>query len=319
MKGRSTYADIYNPTIRLNNLGGYYKLNQLTLKKKYAENNELRERLYPLFDKVFGIKVDTFKDFYARGFWDPTYVPFTFFNGEMAVSNVSVFEMPLMINGEKIQAAGIQSVMTYPDYRGKGLMKSLMHSALEYIDTHYESSFLMTSNPELYTKYEFNVIKEHYFIKKYLHSPKKWRTSLKRLNIFDPNDLQKIQWAFKNNSPTTLRFYPLAYAPSFYLNMYNPTLLEMVYFSSDLNVIVIFEVDEGTLRLYDIIGPELPTLEQIFSVIPFPFNEVNLYFSPDLFDDEFSTVEYEDVVFLMARGDIDFASLQIKFPIVAEF
>ena len=66
-------------------------MNQLTFEKKYAGNDELRERLYPLFDKVFGIKVDTFKDFYARGFWDPTYTPFTFFNGEMAVSNVSVF------------------------------------------------------------------------------------------------------------------------------------------------------------------------------------------------------------------------------------
>ena len=224
-----------------------------------------------------------------------------------------------MIKGEKILAAGIQSVMTDPDYRGKGLMKSLMHSALEYIDTNYECSFLMTSNPELYTKYGFKVIKEHFFTKKQLHSPEKVENKLERLTIFDPDDMQRIRWAFENNTPTSLQFYPSAYAPSFYLNMYNPNLLEMLYFSSDLNVIVIFEVNEGTLELYDIIGPKLPTLEQIYSVIPHSFNEVNLYFPPDLFDDEFSAVEYEDVDFLMVRGDIDFESLQIKLPITAEF
>ncbi len=177
----------------------------------------------------------------------------------------------------------------------------------------------MTSNPELYTKYGFKVIKEHFFTKKHLHSPKKVENKLEHLTIFDPDDMQRIRWAFKNNTPTSLQFYPSAYAPSFYLNMYNPILLEMLYFSSDLNVIVIFEVDEDTLELYDIIGPELPTLEQIYSVIPHSFNEVNLYFPPDLFDGEFTAVEYEDVDFLMVRGDIDFESLQIKLPITAEF
>ena len=294
-------------------------MNQLTFEKKYADNDKLRERLYPLFDKVFGIRVETFKDFYARGFWDPTYTPFTFFDGARPVSNVSVFEMPLMINGEKILAAGIQSVMTDPDYRGKGLMKSLMHSALEHIDNNYELSFLMTSNPELYTKYGFKVIKEHFFTKKHLHSSEKVENKLEPLTIFDPDDMQRIRWIFENNTPTSLQFYPSAYAPSFYLNMYNPILREMLYYSSDLNVIVIFEVDEGTLELYDIIGPELPTLEQIYSVIPYSFNEVNLYFPPDLFDGVFTAVEYEDVDFFMVRGDIDFESLQIKLPITAAF
>ncbi|MCG7342560.1 GNAT family N-acetyltransferase [Sporosarcina sp. ACRSL] len=294
-------------------------MNQLTFEMKYAGNDELRERLYPLFEKVFGIQVDTFKDFYARGFWDPTYIPFTFFNGDTAVANVSVFEMPLMINGEKVLVAGIQSVMTDPDYRGKGLMKSLMHKALEYIDTNYEYSFLMTSNPVLYTKYGFKVIKEHFFTKLHLHDAEKVENKLERLTIFDPADMQKIRWAFKNNTPTSVRFYPPAYAPSFYLNMYNPMLREMLYFSPDLNVILIFEIDEETLELYDIIGPELPTLEQIYSVIPQSFNKVNLYFPPDLLGEGFSAVEYEDVDFLMVRGDIDVESLQIKLPITAEF
>ena len=294
-------------------------MNQLKFEMQYAAAHELREKLYPLFDKVFGIKVDTFKDFYARGFWDPTYMPFTFFNGDTAVSNVSVFEMPLIVNGEKKLAGGIQSVMTDPDHRGKGLMKTLMHKALEYIDNTYELSFLMTSNPELYQKYGFKVIKEYFFTKRHLHSPEMVENKLERLSIFNPIDLKKIRWAFKNNTPTSSQFYPAAYASSFYLNMYNPNLHEMVYFSSDLNVIVIFEVDEGTLKLYDIIGPKLPTLEQIYSVIPYPFNEVNLYFSPDLLDGEFTAVENEDVDFLMVRGDIDFECLQIKLPITAVF
>ncbi|GGA85391.1 GNAT family N-acetyltransferase [Ornithinibacillus halotolerans] len=294
-------------------------MKQFKLETNYSNNNYLREKLYPLFETVFGIEVDTFKDFYARGFWDATYTPFTLFHGNRAIANVSVFDMPLVINGEKKIAAGIQSVMTDPNYRGQGLMNSLMNKALKYIDSKYEQTFLMTSNSDLYMKFGFKIVKEYYFTRKWTHTAAQTESSLIHLDMFDSNDIQIIRWAFANNKPSSSRFYPINYAPSFYLNMYNPILHEMVFFSPELNVIIIYEVDDGVLELYDIIGPELPSLEKICSVIPFSFTDINIYFSPDLFPEEFEAVEYNDVDYLMVRGEFELMETPIMLPIVAEF
>ena len=91
----------------------------------YSDNSLVREKLYPLFEDVFGISTVALKDFHRRGFWDPSYCPYTFFDGDTAVANASRFELPLMIKGRSITAAGIQSVMTLPKYRHRGLMTSL--------------------------------------------------------------------------------------------------------------------------------------------------------------------------------------------------
>ncbi|WP_449537982.1 GNAT family N-acetyltransferase [Ferdinandcohnia sp. Marseille-Q9671] len=291
---------------------------QLQLKSNYSNNQDLREKLYPLFDKVFGIEVDTFKDFYARGFWDPTYTPFTFFEVEKAVANVSMFEMPMMIHGKMQTVAGIQSVMTHPDYRGKGLMKSLFQQTLEHIDNHFELSFLLTSNPKLYEKYGFRVLREHYFVQK-LSLPKQYHNPLVPLDVFNSSDAETIQSLFKKNVPSSQLFYPLAYESSFYLNMYNPTLHKMVHYSPDLNVLLIFRVNEGICELYDIVGPTMPTLKQLCSVIPDNFTELHLYISPDLFEENFTPVEYETSDFLMVRGEIDLENSLFKLPIPAAF
>lgn len=293
-------------------------MNQFTLEKNYSSNQDMREKLYPLFNKAFGIDMDTFKDFYARGFWNPTYMPFTYFHHDKAIANVSVFDLPLIINKEKILAAGIQSVMTDPDFRGMGLMNSLMEKTLEHIDNQYELVFLMTSNPSLYQKHGFRVVKEHYFTKKHVHSPKK-ESKLQHLDIFSEKDLQKIRWSFQHNRPSSLRFYPTSYDSSFYLNMYHPILHKMVYYSADLEVIIIYEIDDGVLELYDIIGPTLPKLEDIYAVIPNPFHTVNLYFSPDQFEEDFTAIEHEHTNKLMVRGKMDLETLLFKLPITAEF
>lgn len=98
--------------------------------------------------------------------------------------------MPIMLNGRKRIAAGIQSVMTHPYYRGKGLMNSLLNKALEYIDTHYEMAFLMTSNPEIYEKYGFRIVRENLYTTKYHHNGSK--TKLVHLDMFHPEDLKII-------------------------------------------------------------------------------------------------------------------------------
>lgn len=80
---------------------------------------------------------------------------------EQAIANVSMFSLPMLVNGERIKAAGIQSVMTHPDYQRKGLMKQIFNEVLKEIDEQYECAVLFTEHPELYTPFGFRVVQEH--------------------------------------------------------------------------------------------------------------------------------------------------------------
>jgi hypothetical protein len=91
-------------------------MHSLKLVSNYCSDDIRREQLYLLFEKVFGINVNTFKDFYQQGFWDSTYCPYTFFDGETAVANVSMFSLPLIIHSKPVRAAG---TLTLTPSRGK--------------------------------------------------------------------------------------------------------------------------------------------------------------------------------------------------------
>ncbi len=73
----------------------------------------------------------------------------------------AAFSLPLLVNGERINAAGIQSVMTHPNFRGQGLMTQLMSKMIEEIDKTCECALLFTEKPELYASFGFKVVQEY--------------------------------------------------------------------------------------------------------------------------------------------------------------
>lgn len=120
-----------------------------------------REQLFPLFEEVFGITSQTWHDFSAKGYWDYTYKALSFLQDDSVIANAAAFSLPLLINGEKISAAGIQSVMTHPDFRRQGLMTQLLNKLIEEIDKQCECILLFTENPKLYTSFGFQIVQEY--------------------------------------------------------------------------------------------------------------------------------------------------------------
>ncbi|MCA0972128.1 GNAT family N-acetyltransferase [Halobacillus litoralis] len=274
--------------------------------------------MYPLFETVFDIPFSTFKDFHSRGFWDPSYKPYSYFVEGRAVANVSTFQWPILLDGNHRQAIGIQSVMTHPEYRGTGRMADLMNKAVKDIDAEGRLAFLVTSDPVLYEKFGFSVLKEYYFVKKRTHQGS-GSSDLRPIDPFDVEDLGIIQRLFRNNTPSSSVFYPLNYEHSFYLNVYNPFLKELLYYSPSRDVLVMYEVLEGRLELFDVIGETLPELDEVCSWIREPFEEVHLFMSPDKFDADFEVREYSSPDCLMVRGEVNEDHLQVKLPVFAEF
>ncbi|MGG2065755.1 MULTISPECIES: GNAT family N-acetyltransferase [unclassified Bacillus (in: firmicutes)] len=294
-------------------------MDNLTICVNYAFENERREQLYGLFERVFHIPVHTLQDFYKKGFWDETYSPFTLFEEDKAIANVSMFSMPMMVGGERIKAAGIQSVMTHPDYRNKGLMKQLFCEALKSIDEEYTYSFLFTETPELYTSFGFQIVKEYISTMQYEKNELQL-SAIRKLDFFDAEDLQLIKDVFENKECLSRAFAPLHYQSSFYLHMYDQKWNDKLYFSEEIKAILIYEVVDGVLKLYGVISEFMPVLDELCAVIPEAFHTIDFYFSPDqLGVEDFKLKLYESNKYFMVRGEIPIEINECKFPILAEF
>jgi predicted N-acetyltransferase YhbS len=70
-----------------------------------------------------------FEKWYQFGFWNNTYVCYSYIDQNEVIANVSVNKLDILIDGKESKTLQIGTVMTRPDYRGNGLSKSLMEIA----------------------------------------------------------------------------------------------------------------------------------------------------------------------------------------------
>ncbi|MFD2370428.1 GNAT family N-acetyltransferase [Brevibacillus sp. GCM10020057] len=296
-------------------------MNEFIYANGYSAEGDKREALYPLFEKVFGIPADDLRDFYSRGFWDPTYWPYTWFDGTRAVANASRFTLELQCAGQRVQAAGIQSVMTHPDYRKRGLMRRLCERMLADADRQFSTAWLFTETPELYIPFGFRTVPQYSFAADWIHpgNPHGW---LRRIDFSAEQDVQLIRKCFAGQEPLSQTFAPVGYESSFFLHMYSPSFQQNVYYSERLDAILVFAVEEQTLHLYDIIGKRLPSWAKLCEEIREPFARAVLHFCPDQFAElSFTPLPYEGTGKLMVRGLLgqELEQGMLRMPMTAAF
>ena len=292
---------------------------EVTLQKSQPINNFHRKSLYPLFEQVFGIPAHMLQDYYDRGFWNQSYCPYTIFKENHAIANVSVIPMSWKIDGEAVAAAGIQSVMTLPSERGKGYMKKLMNLVLEDLTYHYSFIFLQTETPVLYEKYGFKKVEEHIFVTEAFQNLSMVSSSLKKLDILNKRDVEIIQSCFVSQHPNSLIFTPLNYEHSLYLNLYNPFFSEKLFYSESLESLLVYEVKDQVLKLYDVVSKSSVGLADICSAIPDVFKSVEIHFTPDqlIQTKDLQTKKKEGT--LMVKGKLPIYDQPIAFPVTASF
>jgi GNAT superfamily N-acetyltransferase len=290
----------------------------VTLQRSQPLHTRHRESLYPLFQEVFGIPAHMLQDYYDRDFWNPNYCPYTLFKGSCAVSNVSVIPMRWIIGGELVTAGGIQSVMTLPGERGKGYMKKLMNLVLEDLKD-YSFVFLQTENPNLYEKYGFEKVEEHIFITESYQNSSVRNCSLKKLDFLKEKDSEIIQSCFTDQHPNSNVFTPMAYEHSLYLNLYNPFFSEKLFYSESLNLLIVYEVQDRTLMLYDVIAKNPVDLADICGAIPEVFKSAEIYFTPDVLIQTKDLQTKNKEGSLMVKGKLPNFGKPIAFPLTASF
>lgn len=108
----------------------------------YMRENALRHALNTLTRATFGFD---FEAWYAGGFWEGDYIPYSYEEDGRLLANVSVNRMRLRQNGQERLYIQLGTVMTVPEHRRRGLASSLMREALADWVGHCDGVYLFAA------------------------------------------------------------------------------------------------------------------------------------------------------------------------------
>jgi predicted N-acetyltransferase YhbS len=286
-------------------------MSEYKFKRSFAEDTTLSDRLFELLEIVFpGISslADTIATLGVS--WEAASTPFVCFEGEKVIAHVGVLEIPLVVMGKQMVVGGIHAVSTHPEFRRRGYYRQIMTEVLSYCDDRYQTLILTTSQPELYAPFGFRVISERAFTAK--------PTSTSKLNSFRILDLQNsVDRSLLNRlldereSVSQVVGVVKEKAVWCFYEATNP-----LYYAEDLDVIACFELEGDRLNLFDVVAPEICSLDAIVQRIDRQIDEVEIYFSPDRLEVEYQAYPhiFEGDSLLMVRGNFAAENQQFMLP-----
>ncbi len=277
-------------------------MNRYKFITNYKENAAYRKSFSDLAFKTFGIH---FEAWFEEGYWDERYVCYSYVDGDRVVSNVSANDMTLVIDGEEKKAVQLATVMTDPDYRGKGLAASLMCKVLaEYEAKGYELFYLSANENVLdfYPRFGFERIDET------LYMLPSGRTSapqqkLRKLDMKNDGDRDIILRLSANRRPASNRFgvkndrHILMF---YFLFVFG----EDIYYAEEDDLIIVFEIKDGTRHLYDMLSTKPFSMKNVLKQITGEeVKETVFHFTPDFSDEKMKkTVDSSCMMFVKSSG-----------------
>ncbi|MDP4183044.1 MAG: GNAT family N-acetyltransferase [Bacillota bacterium] len=287
-------------------------MSELRMISDYKENDVYRLSFNELAKSVFGIE---FEKYYRAGFWSDRYICFSYLDGEKVVSNVAVNKIDLVINGYVKKAIQIGTVMTDPEYRGKGLSKNLMETVINEYQNKCELFYLFANDSVLkfYPKFGFELQKEYTYYTT-IAIEQRDIINMRKMNVDDFKDIELIKNMAKERTRLSQSFSTdntEGILGWYCLNIFK----DNVYLIEDLDAIVIFDNEDGKINLYDVLSKKEISFEQIIRRIADVGSwKVIFHFTPGFKDIEPTCEEVEHCK-LFIRGGAFLG--EVAYPITA--
>ena len=249
----------------------------LTFRQDYFGDAAAWRALVSLLDDTFGIDIGPLTEL---GGPDATSMPFGWFaeDGTLA-ANLSAFAMPIILNGRRINAAGLQSGAVRPPWRGRGLYRDVTKKALDWCAGRgFEAVVLYTDKPALYQPYGFRSVPMHSY-----SGPAPFFKPERGSHNLDPlkaADLALLQDLLSRREPVSNTLSVVSSAAMFLIN----TQLDRdvrLSFIEDLSAAVAWKMNGQHLALLDIVSPSMPSLAAILSGLGLTPGSIEVNFRPD--------------------------------------
>ena len=292
-------------------------LDGLTFRQDYFSDPAGWRALADLLQDTFHIDIGVLD---GLGGMDPSSMPFGWFDADGALAaNLSAFSMPVMVNGQRLRVAALQSGAARPAFQGKGLYRDVMRKAFGWIDRQgFDLAILYTDKPAMYEPYGFKTVPVHKFT-----GPAPMAGAVgpvRLLSMDDHADVALLTRLINLRAPASALFAPLSHPAMFLVNAFwdRSICLSLL---EDLDAVIAWRMGEGgVFQLLDIAAEAIPPLCAIAASLATQAASVECFFSPDLLDWQGTAVIDENRLPFMVRGDLSlFPSKPFALTPMADF
>ncbi len=256
------------------------------LVKSYRDDRHLRQSFCSLADRTFGID---FEEWYQKGYWTDAYNPYSIVCDRKVVASVSVNLMPYkqlaVVSGEESLGERLTdaqenihtgaetkniyrhknyiqlgTVMTDPEYRGKGLIRRIMSEIWKDYDANADGYFLFANDSVLdfYPKFGFREAGEFQYEKELNCAGE---CTAKPVAMNRREDWEFMESVISGSVPNSAFFMRGNVGLTmFYLSGF---MSDCVYYVPEEDAYVVAEMDGDTLILEEIYADHVVNTEKI--------------------------------------------------------
>ena len=269
-----------------------------------------REAFNALAGQTFDL---SFEDWYRNGYWTQTNIPYTLFDNEKAISNISVNRMELVWQGQRFNYIQLGTVMTDISYRRQGLSRLIMNEIMSDWKDHCDGIFLFANESvlEFYPKFGF----ERQLQYRYSLTVENTAGNARKLDMDRLQDRKLLEEYYRKTNP----FSQLQAVNNFGLLMFycGSFMKDNVYYSSQCDAVMIAERNENVLVCFDIFcDAGKGFMEILTSMAPVGVDTIDIRFTPETeYQYEISPDHNDDdaLFVLKSKGNI-FKDNKIVFP-----
>ena len=276
----------------------------------YRNDKALRDSFNALAEQTFeGLN---FEGWYQNGFWGDNYDPHSIVIDGRVVSNVSVNRTDFVIGGRRYKILQLGTVMTAPEYRGRGYGRAIM----EYIEKEYADAdgvylFGNDSVVEYYPRFGFRPGREMEYRKTVSQTGKNKAVQVKMDN--------SAAWARLTGAMEKSTFRegcPMVDNPGLIFFYVSQFMQEAVWYLPALDAWVVAELEEGTLTIHNVFADASVSVENVIRAFGSEVKNVVLGFAPEAAEGwQINELREEDCNFFV-KGVVfeEFEARKLRIP-----
>ncbi len=284
------------------------------LRHTYQSDPTLGDRVFDLLDIAFpGIRAARANGEAFGERWEDASTPFVVESDGKVITHVGLLSVPLRVMGRDVVCGGVHGVATHPDHQHKGLFRDALERAIAFASTRFETLMLTTLHREYFESFGFRVVPESIF----RHRPGVRPTSVpgRDLDLRRREDRELMHRLLAERTPVSQVLGVGAEKASWAFYEFRSA----IRYIPSADAAVSADLSNGTLRLYDVVGASLPSVDTIGAAYDAPVTEVVSYLTPDRLHGAF-VAEPHDLrggVDALEPGTPDFVFM-VRGPFAAE-
>ncbi len=236
--------------------------------------------------------------------WFEVSTPSFVCEGERMIAHAGQVWCDLIVDGEPTRVAALHGILVDPEYRGRGHARAVIDAALRRLDdAGVDRVILWSEKIDFYARFGFRPTPESAFR---CGAPAPADVASRPLDLDQHVDVEILRRLLAARTPLSSRYAAADDGWHFWIDCAidrpDPSAIRYL---PDANAIVIGEaLDASTLRIADVIAPELPDLSTLVGAFgaDAPFDTVELLFSPDRFTGDARPAPHPIEEILQVRG-----------------